>query len=304
MHQIRIIAGPTATGKSAVAQYLAKRNSGVVLSADSMQVYRGMDIGTATPSLMERDGVAYLGVDLVDPWEPFDLNRYLVMVREQLAGVDPAVPVYAAGGSGLYLRALLEGLDGMRPDREVRDRWQQVFDESGVEGLQAALRERDPERLAALADPQNPRRLIRALEQVGMPVSRGWGGALPVMPVLAMEPATLNARIEARVEQMYSEGLLDEVRGLIALPAGLSETASQAIGYREAIDYLEGRCGEAEAKARTVVRTRRLAKRQRTWFRNQCRAHWIEVSDGMSVATLGDVFEEFWRSHGTATFGA
>jgi len=303
-----VLVGPTASGKSAVAQHMAEQTGAAVLSADSMLVYRGMDIGTAKPDQQARARVAYLGVDLADPCEAFSVWAYREAVAAQLAALPPGREILVAGGSGLYIKALTMGLDAAGTTPAARARWESLFAAQGVDGLRQALRQRDADALAMLRDPRNPRRLIRALERLdagetpSQDESTGRGApAGPVLAGLRVEPALLNRRIEQRVETMYAAGLLDEVAGLLADSRGLSPTARQAIGYAEAIAVLEGRCSREAAMALTATRTRHLAKRQRTWFRHQAQVEWIDVQPNDTVATLSVRVQEVWGKHGSAS---
>lgn len=305
---LQVLVGPTASGKSAVAQFLAERTGAAVLSADSMLVYRGMDVGTAKPDQRERARVDYLGIDLADPCESFSVWAYREAVAAQLAVLAPERDVFVAGGSGLYVKALTMGLEAAGPAPASRARWEALFAEKGVDGLQQALQQRDAEAFAGLRDPLNPRRLIRALERLddgGEPAggAASWHEAAegPVVAGLWIDPAVLNTRIEQRVRTMYAAGLLDEVTGLLTDPRGLSPTARQAIGYAEAIAVIEGRSSRDEAMAVTAARTRRLAKRQRTWFRHQAQVEWIEVQPGEPVVSVADRVREVWRKHGSAS---
>lgn len=305
---LHVLVGPTATGKSAVAQFLAEQTGAAVISADSMLVYRGMDIGTAKPCRQERARVDYLGIDLADPCESFSVWAYREAVVNQLAGLRTDREVLVAGGSGLYVKALTMGLHDAGSSSAPRAHWDALFLTQGVEGLQQALQQRDAGALDRLSDPLNPRRLIRALERFETGgemagVGSSWCGvaASPVLAGLWLEPALLNKRIEQRVETMYAAGLLDEVTGLLADTRGLSATARQAIGYAEAIAEIEGRSSREESMVLTAARTRRLAKRQRTWFRHQAQVEWIEVEPGEPVESVADRVREVWRKHGSAT---
>ncbi len=303
--RVWVLTGPTAAGKTDVAQDIAVRWGAAIVSADSMLVYRGMDIGTAKPASAARCGVPYLGIDLVDPSEPFDVYRYVQDVHAQLASLPAEQPVIVAGGSGLYVRALLAGFPGdpvgASPQRAA---WMRLLQEKGVVGLQEALRQVAPAALAALSDAQNPRRLIRALEQVAagrdMPQSPRQQ-MQPVGPVagLWVDPPYLQERIARRVENMYAAGLLEEVQGLLTRPQGFSDTARQAIGYAEAAACLEGRMTQADAMEETMRRTRRLAKRQRTWFRHQQQTEWVAVAPDDSVGAVAARVEAVWRKHGS-----
>ena len=297
------IVGATAVGKSAVAQFLAEKRGSVILSADSMLIYRGMDIGTAKPSLAERGDVSYFGIDLADPSEKFSVWDY----RQHALGVlaensESAGGVIVAGGTGLYVKSLTHGLEN-RPgaDSALRDEWERRVREEGVGVLQEHLRKVAPEAFESLSDRENPRRLIRALESVGSKHKRqSWQGreSEALIVGLCMENSLLHERIARRVEIMYAEGLVAEVEQLLARERPLSDTALQAIGYAEAISLIEGRMTQEQAVERTVIRTRQLAKRQRTWFRNQAQVAWVEVRSDSGVEELAERVEELWREHG------
>ncbi|MBN1557347.1 MAG: tRNA (adenosine(37)-N6)-dimethylallyltransferase MiaA [Lentisphaerae bacterium] len=299
------LVGPTASGKTAVAQHLAERGGYAVLSADSMLVYRGMDIGTAKPTAAERRRVPYAGLDLTTPDRPFSAAAYRRRALGALrAHAAAGRPVIVAGGTGLYVKVLMEGLDAAPgPDAALRAAWENVLREQGVEALQAALRRQRPDLYAALDDPRNPRRLVRALEKAaagaaGAAAPRGPapGGGRPAG--LRPEPALLKSNIESRITAMYRNGLLDEVARLLERYGGLGRTAAQAIGYAEAAAVLEGRLGRAEAMERTRLRTRRLAKRQMTWFRHQTRVCWIDVEAGMDTAAVARAVRAVWDAEG------
>lgn len=301
---VRILAGPTAGGKSAVAQLLAEELRVPVLSADSMLVYRNMDIGTAKPTASERGDVCYAGIDLVDPDGEFSVWQWLEHAREKLRqwGRDGVIPV-VTGGTGLYLYALVNGLDDTSaPDGKRRSYWNSVYENGGAEALRDALEQLSPGASAQLRDPQNPRRLIRALESVeaGKPLvtTAAHTKPLPVLPCLNWSPAVLRERIKERVEIMYANGLLDEARMLRQKYPQLSRTALHAIGYREAFALLDGRLSLDEAKQATVTRTNQLAKRQRTWFRHKCNAHSIDVDAGISAADIAEKVRKCWQEGG------
>lgn len=272
--QAFVLVGATATGKSSVAHRLARRMNALLLSADSMNLYCGMDIGTAKPSAQQRQEVDYAGVDLVEPETSFSVADYLRAVGPALrCAAAEDRPVVVAGGTGLYVKCLLQGLGEAPPaDPELRRR----LEGCKVSELQAELHRRAPERLAALADPENPRRLIRALEQAVQktPAPENWKNR-PVQSAAGLDVSrkVLHERIARRVEQMYADGLLEEARGL--MERRLSNTARQAIGYAEAFAVLRGEISRERAVEKTVVRTRQLAKRQRTWFNNQLKVHWV-----------------------------
>ncbi|MEI6788829.1 MAG: tRNA (adenosine(37)-N6)-dimethylallyltransferase MiaA [bacterium] len=301
------LVGPTATGKTAVAQYLAERRGAEILSADSMLVYRGMDIGTAKPSREERERVRYWGLDAVAPSESYNVSRFLDEARrcfESAAAVGKSVIV--VGGTGLYIKALLVGLDELpSATPESREKWQAVFQKQGVNGLRVALESLGPEWLSALpeSDQTNGRRLIRALELIEAGVAtppRSWTAlrSESVITGLAIERAALVGRIEARVQAMYDGGLLDEARALLEQGWDPSCTAAQAIGYAEAVACLRGQFSQGEANRLTAQRTRQLAKRQMTWFRNQSAVSWITVTASMTVEDIASRVTADWEKHG------
>ena len=300
------LVGPTATGKSAVAQYLAEQDGAEILSADSMLVYRGLDIGTAKPSRADRERVRYWGVDLVAPAEAFSVAQFLAVAGEAAHSTAQAGRrLIVVGGTGLYIKALLQGLAPLpETDPAARERWQALLREGGTPALQEALRARAPHWLTALADPNNGRRLVRALELVeaGLtepPASFAAAAELPVVTGLLAGREVLESRIRGRVAAMYRDGLLDEVKRLIATSELTAwPTAAQALGYAEAVACLEGRLSEAEARDRTVIRTRQLAKRQMTWFRHQGRVQWVEVAGEASVAQTAERVRQAWAAVG------
>ncbi len=300
-HAAYFLVGPTAVGKSAVAQILAEQRSSTILSADSMLIYRGMDIGTATPTPAERGAVPYRGTDLVDPAEEFSVWDYRLHALEALASITDGTEVIVTGGTGLYVKSLTHGLAGHPgADPALRAEWDRRLPEEGIVALQDAVRALNPAGFEALSDKENPRRLIRALETAAAPeAQRAWQSEKgPMLVGLSMAPELLNARIAQRVDAMYTQGLVEEVVSLLACQKPLSKTARKAIGYAEAIDLVEGRATQAEAMERTIVRTRRLAKRQRTWFRHQVRVDWVEVTPQASVASLAEQVAELWGKHG------
>jgi tRNA dimethylallyltransferase len=303
-----ILVGATATGKSAVAQILAERRGAAVVSADSMLVYRGMNIGTAKPSADERGAVPYFGIDLTDPSESYSAGAWVRAVTPAFRAPAAGVPI-VVGGTGLYIRALLSGLDVPAADEEARARWQGVLEAEGIPGLHRALLARDPHALDHLADPLNPRRLIRALERLdagGDAVETpAGGGPTPLMAPrivgLRVPRPVLHRRIRERAERMFANGLAEEVRALRARFPVWSETARAAIGYAEAAAWLDGHLTRADAVERTVIRTRQLAKRQETWFRHQTPVVWVDATGLESAATLADRVNEQWEEHGAAT---
>ena len=302
------IAGATATGKSAVAQQLAEQLGCSILSADSMLVYQGMDIGTAKPSPAERGNVPYFGIDLVTPGQPFSTGLWLDAARNALADTAPhdasaAQSLIVAGGTGLYIKALTDGFDSDAASPTERARWQAFYERGGIDALQRALEARAPGALDTLPDSANPRRLIRALELLdtrgSLPAQwkRDATTAAPVT-VLRMPREQLHARIARRVAAMFASGLIDEVRTLRRDFPAWSDSASQAIGYAEVRALLDGTLTGREAAERITIRTRQLAKRQETWFRHQTQAIWIDIEDTDPTERVAQRVLDTWRQHG------
>jgi tRNA dimethylallyltransferase len=296
----RVIAvvGPTAVGKSAVAEGLALAIGGEVVSADSMQVYRGMDIGTAKTPVVQRS-VTYHCINLVDPGAAYSAALYQ---RDARAAIDAIasrgrVPV-VAGGTGLYVRAALDDLEFPAGERasDTRESIEKELEVLGPDGLHALLAERDPGS-AVLIHPNNTRRVVRALEMLetdGVSYAQQAAGLAdrrafyPTTYVgLAMERTALYDRIDARVDAMIDAGLLDEVRGL--LDAGYRDalTATQAIGYKEFVPVIEHGADLPSAVAAVKQATRRYAKRQLTWFRADPRVRWLDVTELSPAQALG-----------------
>jgi len=272
------------------------------LSADSMVVYMGMDIGTAKPTRAERARVRHYGIDLTTPDQNFSVWQYRRYAESVLRrNAERKRRTLVGGGSGLYIKSLTDGLTGgSGPDPAQRARLEKILDEEGVEGLQRLLRQIAPDRWEELKDRKNPRRLVRAIEMArGDPPRQTarWGSSSGRRPLvgLILPRDQLRKRIRDRVCSMYEGGLLDEVRRLMDDPRGLSRTARQAIGYAEAMDVLAGRCDREKAIERTVQRTVQFAKRQLTWFRRQANVEWIEIDLKMSVAEIGRMVLERWR---------
>ena len=282
------LAGATATGKSAVAQLLAERIGGVILSADAMLVYRSLDIGTAKPSAAERGNVPYFGIDCVTPAEDFSAAMWLNEAERASASSAPCI---VAGGTGLYFSALLRGLDPSPPSNPAL---RATLEALPLEALQA--------RLAAtgrtIADPSNPRRLVRALEilESGGELPGGWQEKVkPALTALTWDRAVLHQRIARRVEEMYAAGLLVEAERARTLYPQWSRTAAQAIGYAEAFAVLDGTMSLAEAKERTVIRTRQLARRQEVYLRGQFEVTWIRGESGDTVESLAEKVAQEWQ---------
>jgi len=275
------IAGATASGKSAVAMALARRVEGEIISVDSMQVYRGMDIGTAKPSEAERREVPHHLLDIAELSETFDAARFLVAAEAAEKGIRERgkVPIYC-GGTGLYFKAMVSGI-GSAPPANASVREELVQTASGE--LLRELEERDPQTFQNI-DRQNLRRVIRALEVIritGKPFSEfksdwtvpqqgRWFG-------LERPREELNGRINARVEEMFRKGLVEETGRLLERGLEKNPTAMQAIGYRQVVDHLQGKVSLPETIELVKVKTRQYAKRQATWFKRQLKLEWLVV---------------------------
>jgi tRNA dimethylallyltransferase len=286
-----VIAGETASGKTALALALAERLHGEIVSADSRQVYRGMDIGTAKVAAADRARIPHHGLDLVDPDEPFTVADFRRHALDALRGIAARGRLaILAGGTGLYLRAVARGLavEGSGHDPAIRAELEERLASEGLGSLAAELRARAPS-VAGGIDLANPRRVVRALERARLvgdrppPTPTGYPG--PVIWLgTTTDPAHHPAAIEARARDQFASGLLDEAGALRArYPEDLR--AFGAMGYREAFDVLAGRASLDDAIGTDVRRTRAYARRQRTWFRAEPDIHWLPAGvDRMSAA--------------------
>jgi len=290
---LRALVGPTASGKTDAGIALATAWGVDVASCDSMLVYRGMDIGTAKPSAAQRASVPHHLLDLAEPSERFTVSRFQEAARVVLARGRSLL----VGGSGLYFRAVVDELRFPPEDPAVRAALEAEADSLGADQLYARLADVDPVG-AARIDPANVRRTIRALEVstiTGAPFSEfaaAWEVYDPARVRAAgirLDAATLDVRVRARVAAMLDAGWLDEVRGLVARGFGAWLTASQAIGYAELAEHLEGTLALDEAMERTVRRTKQLARRQMAWFRRDPRIRWFDADDRGAVGVVDDV---------------
>ena len=299
------LVGPTASGKSAVAQHLAlkSRPPRPVLAADSMTIYRGMDLGTAKPDAAERRSVPSFGFDLVDPDRPFSVGDWLAAIGAAVPAIAACgAPPIVVGGTGLYVKCLTEGLASAPADPERRAAAEALLRVEGLEALQAAARALNPAEYAKLRDPENPRRVVRAYELLasGHPLPVAAERPRPKLAGLALAPDDLRARIARRARQMFAYGLVEEVRALREKYPALSDTARHAIGYEEAGLVLDGKIAEEEAIRRTALRTGQYAKRQMTWFRHQADVVWIDVGPRDDVERLSGKVQAIWHTHGPA----
>jgi tRNA dimethylallyltransferase len=289
------LAGPTASGKSAAAIELAQRLKAEIISVDSMQVYRGMDVGTAKPSAPDRARVRHHLIDIVDPAHPFDAAQFTGLARQALMDITSrGVNTIFCGGTGLYFKALLNGLGQSPPSMpSLRAGLEKV----PLPELLAQLEALDPATYKKI-DRQNPRRVIRALEVIrissrpfselrsdwsaGQGASGAGGREFPQLQLvffgLSRSREDLVRRIDQRVDWMFGHGLVSETEALLERGLATNTTAGQALGYRQVMEHLNGLRPLQETIALVKVRTRQYAKRQLTWFRNQGQLEWIDVA--------------------------
>jgi len=285
------VVGATAAGKSGLSLRLARAVDGEIVNADSMQLYRGMDIGTAKLPPGERQGVPHHLLDIWDVTTPASVSEYQRLARRAIAEIHARgrIPVLV-GGSGLYLRAALDNLEFPGTDPGLRDRLEAELARAGAPAMHARLARVDPAAAAAIL-PGNGRRIVRALEVLELS-GRPFSATLPdyrsvydvVQVGLRVPRPQLDERIERRVAAMWQAGFVAEVRGLAG--AGLREgrTASRALGYAQVLRFLDGDWSQEQAAAETVKATRRFARRQEAWFRRDPRIRWLAADDGQDLA--------------------
>ena len=294
-----ILTGQTASGKSEVAPDIASELNAEIVSADSMQVYRGMDIGTAKPSIEVRRQTPHHLIDILDPWESYSAGRYVKDAERVIHEiVKKGKRCLVVGGTALYIKSLIAGIfTGPQADWNLRRELEKLSEEKGTAYLYNMLKEVDPEAASRL-HPNNLRRITRALEvyeKTGKGIStfqsqwtelRTDKGYIPTIVAIRRTKEDLHNRMEQRVERMFELGLLNEVRSLLENPNGLSREARQALGYKEVIEHLTGKSTLSECKELIKKRTRLFAKRQMTWFRSFPDAHWVDVEEKDSIKSL------------------
>ena len=284
------LAGPTAVGKSEIALLLAEQIGGEIISVDSMQVYRGLDIGTAKPSAAERQRVPHHLIDVVDLTTPFDAAKFVELAQKTVAEIQSRqrVPIFC-GGTGLYFKAFLDGLGEAPPSDETL---RAELEAAPLADLLRELEQHDPATFAKI-DRQNPRRVIRAVEVIrltGKPFSEqrsDWETRNSKLETrnffgFTRPSADLHTRINARVDKMFAAGLVEETRRLLDHGLAENKTAMQAIGYRQVVEHLRGERTLPDTIERVKIKTRQFAKRQLTWFRKHANAEWIEWAAGDS----------------------
>ena len=288
------ITGATASGKSALAMRLANRLGGEIISVDSMQVYCGLNIGTAKPSAQEQNEIQHHLIDVAQLSEAFDAAQFVSLAQQALKLIwkRGRVPIFC-GGTGLYFRALIEGLGESPPsDESLRDELALM----PIESLVAELRIKDPE-AAKQVDLKNPRRVLRAIEVIrltGRPYSEqriGWNNvdkAPQNLFCISRDVDVLNQRIHKRVDEMFNQGLVEETQTLIKKGLRNNRNACQALGYRQVLDLLDGKLDLENVVHQVKTKTRQFAKRQRSWFRNQMKCKFLEWPDEENVNSFSE----------------
>ena len=288
------IVGPTAVGKTALSLDIAEKFSAEIINADAMQIYKGMDIGTAKLPLSRRRGILHHQIDVLDPMDEANVSQYQKQTREIINDLlNRKVQPMLVGGSGLYVNSVLEDLEFPGTNLEVRAKYEEILDEQGVEVLYEMLEQIDPNAAKNIL-PSNARKIVRALE-VNEFTGKAFNAKLPepspifsdVRIALDMPRDLLDKRISDRVHQMFEDGFVDEVKSL-EKNLRLGKTAFRALGYSQVLSLLAGEITEDEAITLTINATKKFARRQLSWFRRDPLIHWLD-------ATSPDLFEESLR---------
>ncbi len=307
------IVGPTASGKTALAVELAESIQAEILCVDAMQVYRGLDIGTAKPTKDEQQKVLHHGIDIVSPLENFNAFRFAEYAEPILQHtLSQNQPLVLCGGTGLYFRALLEGFfEVPDPNSSIRDKLARTLEEKGSNSLYEELKEKDPSAAEGI-HPNDARRILRALEimeQTGETVSQLRQKQLKKPWIsktffigLDWERDELDRRIEERTVWMYQAGLIEETQWLLKIGCDRYYTVMQALGYKECAEHLQSKIPMQDAIDLTIKGTRRYARRQLTWFRRQWPVHWISVSNQKELNEICYESLQLWRNSGNNTF--
>ena len=288
------IVGPTAVGKTALSLEIAEKFSAEIINADAMQIYKGMDIGTAKLPLSQRRGIFHHQIDVLDPSEEANVSQYQKQSREIINDLfSKNVQPILVGGSGLYVNSVLEDLEFPGTNLEVRAKYEEILDEKGVDALFQMLKEIDPKAAENIL-PNNARKIVRALE-VNEITGKAFNAKLPepspifsdVRIALDMPRDLLDQRIIDRVHQMFEDGFVDEVKS-IEKNLRLGKTAFRALGYSQVLSLLSGEISEDEAITLTINATKKFARRQLSWFRRDPLIHWLD-------ATSPDLFAQSLR---------
>ncbi|MGR3319749.1 MAG: tRNA (adenosine(37)-N6)-dimethylallyltransferase MiaA [Candidatus Anammoxibacter sp.] len=294
-----IITGPTASGKTDVALYIARQlDNAEIISADSMQVYRNMDIGTAKVPVNIRKMIPHHLIDIIDPWESYNMGKYVKDARNIISKMNRDKSFFVVGGTGLYIRGLTKGVfKGPAADWEFRDQLQSIAHEKGSIYLHNLLNKVDPVSAARL-HPKDHKRVIRAIEvyeKTGTTISKLQKLYLTQEPefeysifVINRPKEDLYKRIDNRIEKMFERGLVNEVIALKENPNGLSRQAQQALGYKETLQYLDNKMDIQDTKDMIKQSTKKFAKRQMTWFRSFSNTFWINSTSEHNSKTIGD----------------
>jgi tRNA dimethylallyltransferase len=278
------IVGPTAVGKTALSLELAEKFSAEIINADAMQIYKGMDIGTAKLPVSQRRGIVHHQIDVLDPIEEANVSQYQKQTREIINTLlNKNTQPLLVGGSGLYVNSVLEDLEFPGTNLEVRAKYEEILDEQGVETLYEMLKEIDPIAAQNIL-PNNARKIVRALE-VNEITGKAFNAKLPepspifadVRIALDMPRDLLDKRISDRVHQMFEDGFVDEVKSL-EKNLRLGKTALRALGYSQVLSFLAGEISEDEAITLTINATKKFARRQLSWFRRDPLIHWLDAT--------------------------
>ena len=289
-----VICGATATGKSDLAVALAEKLGGQIINADSMQLYKGMDIGTAKLSMEERKGIRHHLIDVLSVREEASVAQYQNVARNLIDQLlEQSIPAIVVGGTGLYIKSILDDLNFPDTDPEVREKIARQAEELGVDVMHERLTRLDPAAAAAIPK-ENVRRVVRALEVIEL-TGRPYTANLPRVGStkypnarqfgLVMERETLHERIDLRVEKMWDKGLVREVRDLMGEGLLEGRTAQAALGYAQIIKFAQGEMTEEEAKEETKRATRQYARRQETWFSRDERITWVKKAPISELVT-------------------
>ena len=298
-HTLWVLTGPTASDKTEIGFDVARKIDGEIISADSMLFYRGMDIGTAKPSLSMRGRVPHHFIDIIYPWESYSVGKYVKDVEDLIGDISRGTRKFLiVGGSPLYIKGIIDGIfNGPEADWNVRRRLERIAEEKGNLHVHGILQEIDPVKAREL-HPKDMRRIIRAIE-----VDKKTGKQVSVLQeqykkarrsykfkimCIAREREDIYQRIDERVDKMFDNGLVDEVQCLLDNPRGLSKQAGQALGYKEVIQYLEGGLTLSGAKELIKSNTRRFSKKQMTWFRSFPDIQWLAAEKRKGLKTVSE----------------
>jgi tRNA dimethylallyltransferase len=290
------IVGPTASGKTQLSLYLAEKIKAEIISADSRQIYRFLDIGTAKPTKQELKKIKHHFIDILNPDEEYNAGKYGINAREKIAQLQKVEkPIIVVGGSGLYIKSLVDGLfEGPGKDKKLRDKYESILQTEGVNELLAFLKNVDPITAGSI-DLTKPRRIIRALEvfySTGKPLSTHHKEQQKKPLIVAIhigllwKREELYKRIERRVETMMKMGLLDEVQSLKEKGYDTKNNSLNTVGYKECFQFLEGNISKEEMVKLIKKNTCRYAKRQMTWFTADKRIQWTEVDENLDYSKI------------------